>query len=91
LPIDEAMSTMSETDRWYARRLPDDFVARCGDAYQRMLGIVTENWWAYDKTALIELVESLAPIVRELTTADEITEKHRNRCEVIVAGWMARQ
>ncbi|UCG87631.1 MAG: hypothetical protein JSW71_03525 [Gemmatimonadota bacterium] len=62
---------LSMEDRWYAKRLPDDFVAGSGDAFSRIMKIVNENWWGYEGIALTRLVEALLPVLEPLENGDE--------------------
>lgn len=82
-------SIMTDDDRWYARRLPVDFVTRIGDSYTRVAAIVAENWWQYEGRALTELIELLLPILERVKSQIDITEDIRGECERTVAAWIA--
>jgi hypothetical protein len=83
------MPEMNPDDRWYARRLPDDFVARTGDSHSRVLAIVTENWWGYESRALTRLIERLVPILEKLGSVGDVDDEVRGRCVEAVSGWLA--
>lgn len=83
------MSEMTDDDRWYARRLPDDYIARGGDAFSRVSAIVAENWWQHQGRALTELVELLLPILEPLQSPDDVADDVRSRCEEVVSSWFA--
>ncbi|UCG84882.1 MAG: hypothetical protein JSW71_13120 [Gemmatimonadota bacterium] len=83
---------MTSEDRWYANRIPDDFVASSGDAISRISKIVTENWWHHGANALSQLVEPLLPILEPLASTDgEVSDHHRNQCQAVVERWLAQQ
>jgi hypothetical protein len=83
---------MTSEDRWYANRLPDDFVATPGDALSRLSKIVQENWWQHGANALAQLIEPLLPILEPLTRTDgEVTDGQREQCQVVVERWLAEQ
>jgi hypothetical protein len=77
-------------DRWCARRLPDDFIARTGDSLSRTSSIVKENWWEYDDVELTRLTELLLPILQPLTAPEgEVLDELRARCVEVVELWLA--
>ena len=79
-------------NRWYAKRLPDDFVARSGDAFSRITQIVNENWWEYDGVSLTHLVEALLPVLEPLETGSEkVLDEYRRKCVEVVEEWLAGQ
>lgn len=82
---------MTQDDRWLARRLPDDYAARSGDSLMRIETIVAENWWGYDGTAMLDLVERLLPILQQVGSREDIDDAVRDRCERAVARWLAEQ
>jgi hypothetical protein len=83
---------MTTEDEWYARRLPDDFVARSGDALLRLSKIVKENWWGYNGVDLARLMELLLPVLQPLTGADgEVSDDVRDRCVGLVGEWLAER
>lgn len=79
---------MTDDDRWYARRLPVDFLTRIGDSYTRVAAIVAENWWQYEGRALTELIEVLLPVLDRVKSNTDITEELRCECERTVATWI---
>ena len=82
---------IGQDDRWYARRLPDDFVVRQGDGVARIEEVVKENWWGHGDDDRALLVEALLPILNELLTpGGEITEEHRDLCEGVVDAWLTQ-
>lgn len=83
------MALMTDDDRWYARRLPDDFVSRNGDSYSRVSKIAAENWWEYQGRALTELIELLLPILERVRSRSDVTDEVRAECETTVATWLA--
>jgi hypothetical protein len=86
------MSSDSSDYRWYARRIPDDFLARSGEERARLAQIVRENWWAYDEDEQSRLIESLLPLLLELAQPGAcVTDQHRDGCERTVAQWLAAQ
>ncbi|KPJ92543.1 MAG: hypothetical protein AMS18_07195 [Gemmatimonas sp. SG8_17] len=80
---------MTDDDRWYARRLPIDFLSRIGDSYTRVAAIVAENWWQHEGRALTELIELLLPILERVKSNGDITEELRSECERTVSTWIA--
>ena len=83
---------MTTEDHWYARRLPDDFAGRSGDAFSRLSRIVTENWWDYDGTDLARLMELLLPALQPLMDADtEVSDELRDQCVDLVDQWLAER
>ncbi len=81
---------MKAEDRWFAKRLPDDFVARSGDTFSRISQIVRENWWEHDGIALTRLIEALTPVLEPLAeTTAEVLDEHRDRCIEVVEQWFA--
>ena len=81
---------MTAEDHWYARRLPDDFVSRSGDALSRLSRIVTENWWGHDGAQLTQLIGSLLPILQPFKDArGEIPDEVRTQCVELVDEWLA--
>jgi hypothetical protein len=86
------VNTMAIEDRWYAKRLPDDFVARPGDALTRISRIVRENWWQHECEALNQLIELLLPILEPLRNNDgEISDELRGQCVDVVCRWFAER
>jgi hypothetical protein len=82
--------TMTTDDRWCARRLPDDFIARTGDPMSRISTLVRENWWEYDGVDRARLTEMLLPILQPLTDAEgEVPDEFRDRCVEVVDQWLA--
>ena len=81
--------TMTSEDRWYAKRLPDDFVARSGDTFSRISQIVTENWWEHDGLALTQLIKALTPVLEPLAEKAEALDEHRDQCVEVVERWFA--
>ncbi len=82
---------MGDEDRWYARRVPDDFIARSGDKEERLDTIVSENWWVHDKAHRDELVEALVTVLEDLLQPGaEVTEAHRDTCEGVVSCWLSK-
>jgi hypothetical protein len=83
----------TDRDLELARRVPDGVVAAgSGDAAQRLIEIVGENWMRFPMTARAELVEALLPVLEPLVRqAAEVTDRERGICEAIVAKWMERQ
>ncbi len=79
---------MTDDDRWYARRLPVDFITRSGDSFTRVSAIVTENWWQYEGSARTELIELLLPVLDRVKSNADITEELRSECERTVATWI---
>ena len=85
-------NALAPEDRWYAKRLPDDFVTRSGDALSRIKEIVNENWWDYDSASLTHLVEVLLPVLEPLETGGErVLDEHRQKCIKVVEEWLAGQ
>jgi hypothetical protein len=81
---------MTQDDRWFARRLPDDFLGKSGDAITRIRTVVTENWWAYQEGELSELAEALLPVLDGLTNPGaQVADDHRLQCEEVVEQWFA--
>jgi hypothetical protein len=81
---------MRTYDRWCARRLPDDFVARPGDPVSRISKIVAENWWEYEGADLARLTELLLPILQPLTHLDgKPPDELRDQCVEMVEQWLA--
>jgi hypothetical protein len=81
---------MATYDRWCARRLPDDYIARTGGPLSRISKIVTENWWECDRVDLARLAGLLLPILQPLTGADgKVTDELRDRCVEVVDQWLA--
>ena len=82
---------MMDEDKWYARRLPDDFIIHSGDAPSRISQVVRENWWGHDTEAQSKLVRALVPVLRELLQPGvKVTDEHRDVCEGIVYTWLAQ-
>jgi hypothetical protein len=83
----------TDHDLELARRVPDDVVAAgSGDAAQRLIEIVGENWMRFPITARAELVEALLPVLEPLVRqAAKVADEQRGVCEAIVAQWMERQ
>ncbi len=82
---------MTKEDHWYARRLPDDFVARSGDAMLRLSTIVVENWWGYDDADLTQLVRLLLPLLQPLADSEvTVSDELRDKCVALVDGWLRR-
>jgi len=82
-------NVLTSEDRWYANRIPDDFVAASGDAISRISRIVTENWWQHGADSLAQLVEPLLPILEPLAnTGVEVSDRHREQCRSIVERWL---
>jgi len=82
---------MTQDDRWLARRLPDDYLARSGDSLMRIETIVAENWWGYDGAAMLGLVERLLPILQQVGAQEDVDDAIRDCCERAVAKWLAEQ
>lgn len=83
-------TTMKAEDHWYARRLPDDFLARSGDTVSRLSKIVTENWWGHDGAELTLLVRLLLPVLEPLKGGDTgISDELREQCVELVDQWLA--
>jgi len=83
---------ISVEDTWYAKRLPDDFVERSGDAFSRITEIVNENWWQHEGVALTRLVEALLPVLEPLENgAERVLDKYRGKCVDVVERWLAGQ
>ena len=84
--------TMTAEDKSYAKRLPDDFVARSGDTFSRISQIVTEHWWEQDGIALSQLIEALMPVLDSLTKPGKVVhDGHRDRCLEVVENWFAER
>ena len=82
---------IGQDDRWYARRLPDDFITRDGAATTRLNEVVKENWWGHDDTDRAQLVEALLPILSDLLEpGTSVTDEHRDLCEGIVDAWLTQ-
>ena len=82
---------IGQDDRWYARRLPDDFIVRQGESAARIDEVVKENWWGHCDEDRALLVEALLPILGELLTpGGEVTEEHRDLCEGVVDTWLTQ-
>ncbi|UCG88217.1 MAG: hypothetical protein JSW71_06640 [Gemmatimonadota bacterium] len=83
---------ISVEDTWYAKRLPDDFIGRSGDAFSRITQIVNENWWQHEGVALTRLVEALLPVLEPLENGGErVLDKYRGKCVDVVEKWLAGQ
>jgi hypothetical protein len=83
---------MTAEDKSYAKRLPDDFVARSGDTFARISQIVTEQWWEQDGIALSHLIEALMPVLEPLAIPGEaVHDGHRDRCVEVVKNWFAER
>ena len=81
---------MQDDDKWYARRLPDDFITRSGEAPSRISEVVKENWWDQNAESRTKLVQALVPILKDLLQPDaKVTDQHRDLCEGIVYAWFA--
>jgi hypothetical protein len=82
---------MQDDDKWYARRLPDDFIVRSGEAPSRLTEVVKENWWGHNSEARSKLVQALVPILNDLLQPDSaVTDEHRDLCEGVVYTWLAQ-
>jgi hypothetical protein len=82
---------IGQEDRWYARRLPDDFVSRSGDGAARLHDVVRENWWGHDGNQRARLVRALLPILSDLLhPGARVTDEHRDLCEGIVDAWLVQ-
>ena len=83
---------MTAEDKSYAKRLPDAFVARSGDAFARISQIVTEHWWEHDGIALAHLIEALMPILEPLAPPGTVVHyEQRDRCVEVVENWFAER
>jgi hypothetical protein len=82
---------IGQDDRWYARRLPDDFIDRQGEGTSRINEVVKENWWGHTEEDRALLVKALWPILVELLTPGaKVTEEHRDLCEGVVDAWLTQ-
>jgi hypothetical protein len=82
---------MGDEDRWYARRVADDFVSRTGDKSERLNTIISENWWGHDKADRDELAEALETVVEDLVEPGAtVTDAHRDTCEGVVSCWLSK-
>jgi len=82
---------MQDDDTWYARRLPDDFITRSGEAAVRISEVVKENWWGYKPESRMKLVQALVPILKDLLQpGTNVTDEHRDLCEGVVYAWFAQ-
>ncbi len=87
--IEGSDNMIGQDDRWYARRLPDDFIARTGEGARRLHDVVKENWWGHDHDDRTQLVEALLPILSDLLQSGAcVTDEHRDLCEGIVDAWL---
>jgi len=86
-----ASSSQTPITTWLTRRLPDDFLARSGDAAERIWGIVGKHWPRYEMSSQAELVRALTPVLRDLLNSGQmVTEEHRKRCEMEIVSWLSR-
>jgi len=82
---------IGQDDRWYARRLPDDFISRSGEGTVRLREVINENWWGHECDERAQLVDALLPILADLLRPDaRVTDEHRDLCEGIVDAWLTR-
>jgi hypothetical protein len=78
-------------DRWCARRIPDDFITRSGEAPGRISEVVKENWWCHDRESRTKLAQALVPILKDLLRpGTEVTDEHRDLCEGVVFAWLTQ-
>jgi hypothetical protein len=81
---------MTHQDRWFARRLPDEFLARPGDPVDRIRPIVARTWWEHDEQHQAALVKVLASGLHDLLRpGTTVTDRHRSYAEHVVASWLA--
>ena len=86
------MAAATARDRQLARDLPDEFLMWPARPRERVAELVSAHWMSYDAQPRRELAQALIPVLEELAEPGrEATERHRDLCEDVVAGWVARQ
>jgi len=86
------VAEVTDRDRHYARRLPDEFIGMSGIPIDRLTLLVGRHWASHTAPARAELAHALVLVLQPLLDpAAVVTEQKRQTCEDIVASWLARQ
>ncbi len=82
---------LSAGDRARARRLPEAFVTAKGTPAERIAEVVHRMWTECPAPVRAGIAEGVLPILRPLLAARAtVTPELRDRCEEVVARWLAR-
>ena len=86
------MGEIFDSDREFARGLPDEFLTRSGVLVDRVVGLVSTHWGSHENPDRAELAQALLPILEELLHPGAyVTDGHRDLCDGVVTGWLQTQ
>lgn len=82
---------LSAGDRARARRLPEAFLTAAGTPAERIADVVHKMWAECPAPVRAGIAEGVLPILRPLAvTRVAVSQELRDRCEEVVARWLAR-
>lgn len=82
---------LSPADRARARGLPEAFIVAAGPPADRIAAVVHRTWASCPAPVRAGIAEGVLPVLRPLADGrHSICSEIRDRCEEVVARWLAR-